>query len=52
MEETLVIIATVVILYVHLFNKIAGLYFDSGRTLTLEDIYRRVVPPTDFHIQL
>jgi hypothetical protein len=52
MEETLVISATVVILYVHLFNKIANLYFDSGRTLTLGDLYRRVVPPTDFHIQL
>jgi len=52
MEDILVISATVVILYVHLFNKIAGLYFDSGRTLTLEDLYRRVVPPTDFHIQL
>jgi hypothetical protein len=52
MEETFVIVATVMILYVHLFNKIASLYFDSGRTLLLEDLYRRVVPPTDFHIQL
>ena len=45
-------IAAVVFTYVHLFNKIAGMYFDSARTLTLEDLYRRVVPPTDFHIQL
>lgn len=52
MQETIVVIAAVSFLYVHLFNKIAGMYFDSGRTLTLEDLYRRIVPPTDFHIQL
>jgi len=52
MQETLFVIAAVVFTYVHLFNKIAGMYFDSARTLTLEDLYRRVVPPTDFHIQL
>lgn len=52
MQEALFVIAAVLFTYVHLFNKIAGLYFESGRTLTLEDLYRRVVPPTDFHIQL
>ena len=52
MQETLFVIAAVVFTSVHLFNKIAGMYFDSARTLTLEDLYRRVVPPTDFHIQL
>jgi hypothetical protein len=52
MQETLFVIAAVLFTYVHLFNKIAGLYFDSDRTLTLEDLYRKVVPPTDFHIQL
>jgi len=52
MQETLFVIAAVLFTYVHLFNKIAGLYFESGRTLTLEDLYRRVIPPTDFHIQL
>jgi hypothetical protein len=52
MEETLVLITAVVFLYVHLFNTIARMYFDSDRTLTLEDVYRKVVPPTDFHIQL
>ena len=45
-------IAAVLFAYVHLFNQIAGLYFDSSRTLTLEELYRKVVPPTDFHIQL
>jgi len=52
MQETLFVVLTVVITYIHLFNKIAGLYFDTDRTLSLEDLYRRVVPPTDFHIQL
>jgi hypothetical protein len=52
MQETLFVIAAVLFAYVHLFNQIAGLYFDSGRTLTLEELYRKVVPPTDFHIQL
>jgi hypothetical protein len=52
MNETFVIVAAVIFTYVHLFNKIAALYFDSERTLTLEQLYRKVVPPTDFHIQL
>jgi len=52
MNETFVIVATMIFAYVHLFNKIAGMYFDSNRTLTLETLYRLVVPPTDFHIQL
>jgi len=52
MQETLFVITAVVFAYVHLFNKIAGMYFDTNRALTLEDLYRRVVPPTDFHIQL
>lgn len=42
----------VVVLYVHLFNAIAKMYLDSDRTMTLYDLYRRVVPPTDFHIRL
>jgi hypothetical protein len=52
MQETAVIVITVIFTYVHLFNKIAGLYFDTDRTLRLEDLYRRVVPPMNFHIQL
>ena len=52
MQETLFVIAAVLFTYVHLFNQIATLYFDSGRTMTLEELYRKVVPPTDFHIQL
>ena len=52
MQETIAIFAGVLFLNVNLFNKIAGMYFDSDRALTLGDLYRRVVPPTDFHIQL
>ncbi len=33
-------------LYIHLFNTIARMYLESDRSLTLYDIYRRVVPPT------
>jgi len=52
MNETFIVIVAVIIAYIQFFNKIADMYFDSGRTLSLEDLYRKVVPPTDFHIQL
>jgi hypothetical protein len=32
----------VLLLYVHLFNVIGPLYFASGRTLTLQDLWVRV----------
>ena len=38
MNETFVIVITVLFTYVHVFNKIATLYFESDRTLTLEDL--------------
>jgi hypothetical protein len=50
MTWTIVIFVTV--LYIQLFNRVADLYFDSGRTLTLHDVYRKFVPPTDVHIHL
>ena len=46
MQETIAIVAAVLFTYVHLFNTIAKLYFDSDRRLTLEDLYYKVVPPT------
>jgi hypothetical protein len=52
MNETFIVVMACLLAYVQLFNKIAGMYFDSNRTLTLEELYRQVVPPTDFHIQL
>jgi hypothetical protein len=52
MQETIAIVAAMLFTYVHLFNTIARLYFDSNRTLTLEDLYHKVIPPTDFHIQV
>lgn len=39
-------------LYIHLFNAIAKMYLDSGRTLGLTDLYRRVVPPVKVSIEL
>ena len=42
----------VVTLYVHLFNAIARMYLDSGRTLGISDLYRRVMPPIKVSIEL
>lgn len=42
--KTWLIFLSVLVLYVHLFNAIAGQYFESGRTLTLQDLWRRFVP--------
>lgn len=39
-------------LYIHLFNAIAKLYLDSGRTLELTDLYRRFFPPVKVSIEL
>ena len=41
----------VILLYVHLFNAISPLYFDSGRQMTLTDLWGIVkrnlgLPPT------
>lgn len=42
----------VLITYIHLFNAVATLYFDSGRQLQLVDLYRRVVPPMEFSVKI
>lgn len=47
-----VIAIFVAVLYVHLFNAIAKMYLDSDRKMTLQDLYRKIVPPMDFHIRL
>ena len=39
-------------LYIHLFNAIAKMYLDSGRTIGLSDLYRRVIPPVKVSIEL
>jgi hypothetical protein len=38
MNDTFVIVVTMLFTYVHVFNKIANLYFESDRTLTLEGL--------------
>jgi hypothetical protein len=42
----------VVIVYVHLFNAVANRYFESGRTLTFQDIYRKMMPPVKITVEL
>lgn len=42
----------VIVFYVHLFNVIAKLYFDSDRRLTLADVWRKIVPPMKISIEL
>ena len=47
-----IVIAGIVILYIHIFNAVAKLYLESNRSLTLKDLWRRFVPATDIHIQI
>lgn len=51
MKGWLVFLA-VLVLYVHLFNAIAHQYFESDRTLTMRDIWRRFVPSGRIVIEL
>lgn len=47
-----IIVVLVLLLYVHLFNAVARLYFESGRTLTLRDLWRRFFPGVKIQIEL
>ena len=47
-----VIAILVALLYVHLFNAIAPLYFASDSTLTLSQLWRHVIPPLGIQITL
>jgi hypothetical protein len=49
--EWLVFLA-VAMFYVHVFNAVARMYFESNNELTLRDLWRRFVPPIDLRIQL
>ncbi len=51
MKSWLIFLA-VLVLYVHLFNAIAQQYFESNRTLSLRDIWRRFVPSGKIVIEL
>jgi hypothetical protein len=42
----------IALFYVHVFNAVARLYFESEGTLTLRDLWRRFLPPIDLRIQL
>jgi len=45
------IVVLVALLYVHLFNAIARLYFDSDQTLTLVDLWRRFFPVVSLRLE-
>jgi hypothetical protein len=47
----LAVFLAVVLTYVHVFNHVAEMYFDSGETMTWNELYRRFVPPTNLQIQ-
>jgi len=49
--EWLVFLA-IAMFYVHVFNAIARMYFESDGQLTLRDLWRRFFPPIDLRIQL
>jgi hypothetical protein len=48
--ETWIVALLVVLLYIQLFNVVANMYFDSGRTLTIHDLWRKIVPPIKIEI--
>lgn len=47
-----VVIAFVMMLYIHVFNAVASLYFDSLQTMTWKDLFHRFVPPVEITIKL
>lgn len=49
---TWILVVLIALLYVHLFNAIARLYFESGRALTLKDLWRRFFPSVIIHIEV
>jgi hypothetical protein len=48
--EVWIIALLVILLYIQLFNVVANMYFDSERTLTLRDLWRKIVPPIKIEI--
>jgi hypothetical protein len=46
------IVIVVLVLYVHLFNAIANQYFDSGYSMTWNDVWKKFVPPAKITIEL
>jgi hypothetical protein len=46
------IFLVVAMFYVHVFNAVARMYFESNNELTLRDLWRRFFPPIDLRIQI
>ena len=51
MEEWIIFLA-VVMFYVHVFNAVARMYFETNGELTMRDLWRRFLPPIDLRIQI
>ena len=47
-----IVFLVVLVLYIHVFNAIANLYFDSNRQLTLKDLWRRFFPSFKLTIEI
>lgn len=50
--EHLAVVTAVVLLYVHIFNKVGNMYFDSERQMTITDLYRTFVPEGSIVLKL
>jgi len=50
--ETFLIASAILVFYVHIFNQIAKMYFDSDQQMKLVDVYRHFIPPTSIEISL
>jgi hypothetical protein len=49
--ETFLLASALLVFYVHIFNQIAKMYFDSDQ-MKLVDVYRHFIPPTSIEISL
>lgn len=47
-----IVFLVVLVVYVHVFNAIATLYFESNRQLTLKDLWRRFFPGVKITIEM
>jgi hypothetical protein len=48
----IVVFLMVLVLYVHVFNAIATLYFEKDRQLTLKDLWKRFFPSFKITIEM
>lgn len=39
-----IVIGSVIFLYIHSFNRVAKMYLDSDKTLTISDFFTKIIP--------